>query len=674
MTAYLAPQFDTQFFDGSTVAAGYKLYTYDSGTTTPKAVYSDQAGTVPHTNPIVLDANGRVTGQMWLGSGEYTFTLKTDADVLVKTWNDVAGSGTANEAAANDAAIRADLASTSSDSKGAGQVGQSASRAYSTGTVGEKLNRAKSVQDYPWLVVGNGVADDSTKLASALAAGVTDLYIDCPVYLNGTVTAPSTVGLHFGDRGYLIIGVSASVTINGPIYSNHNPFKYAAGVGSLTVSAQNLAVPGTYSTIQKAVDAVPGMIWQDWIVSAAVGTYNEDVRIESKLGGMFKPGSVFTAGSRSQLTITGATSTARDSTVRVKSFMVMDCHGGAYHPAIANLTTYGYNAYTNEQEAISFYGCSGGAVAKVSFNGTGAAKCIMSFGSHISVEGVHFGSNVNDYGLVTKHGGQIYCPDANALNGELDIEGTVKQSVCWPISGFINAANLSKVIGNGFNEWDNTGLRSGAIFTGLDRALSGPSWFHEYLSSWQSYFSSASEFETFLDAGTTLAYVSSEGINLQTVNAKNVSLWIRRNRSIQINDRLIKPMQMVVSCYFASVTGDAIIKIGNKGSSSEDGVYFKLTSAGLYGGYQAGASAEVLTSQICTYAQAVGKNVVLWIRVNNDGSAVFKMMDTSYNTYKQALASGTVSGSSTYAFQSGASSASVGAANYTLSEARVARY
>lgn len=100
MTAYLSPVFDTQFFDGSTVAAGYKLYTYDSGTTTPKAVYSDQAGVTPHTNPIILDAAGRVPGQMFLGAGEYTFVLKTEADATVKTWNDVGASATLADVAA----------------------------------------------------------------------------------------------------------------------------------------------------------------------------------------------------------------------------------------------------------------------------------------------------------------------------------------------------------------------------------------------------------------------------------------------------------------------------------------------------------------------------------------------------------------------------------------------
>ena len=187
MTAYLAPQFDTQFFDGSTVAAGYKLYTYESGTTTPKAVYSDQAGTVPHTNPLVLDANGRVAGQMFLGSGEYTFTLKTSGDVLVKTWNDVGGALTT----VDDALIRSDLASTSDASKGAGMVGfiQPGSGAVAR-TLNDKVKERVSVKDFG--VVGDG-SDEYTKIqtawAYALSAGV-DLYFPAGTYSSGVNNMP----------------------------------------------------------------------------------------------------------------------------------------------------------------------------------------------------------------------------------------------------------------------------------------------------------------------------------------------------------------------------------------------------------------------------------------------------------------------------------------------------
>lgn len=49
------------FFDGSTLAAGYQLFTYEAGTSTKLTVYQDVDLTTPHTNPIILDANGTVT-------------------------------------------------------------------------------------------------------------------------------------------------------------------------------------------------------------------------------------------------------------------------------------------------------------------------------------------------------------------------------------------------------------------------------------------------------------------------------------------------------------------------------------------------------------------------------------------------------------------------------------
>jgi microcystin-dependent protein len=86
----LPPLFLAQFFanDGAP-AAGFLLHTYESGTTTPKATYSNQAGSAANANPIVLDSAGRCT--MWLDTGEYTFVLATPADVPVWTRDDVAG-------------------------------------------------------------------------------------------------------------------------------------------------------------------------------------------------------------------------------------------------------------------------------------------------------------------------------------------------------------------------------------------------------------------------------------------------------------------------------------------------------------------------------------------------------------------------------------------------------
>jgi microcystin-dependent protein len=87
--ATLPPWFDVQFTHNGAPAAGYKLYTYESGTTTPKATYTNQAGSSENTNPIILDSDGRCL--LWLGDGEYTYALKTAADVPVRTRDDVGG-------------------------------------------------------------------------------------------------------------------------------------------------------------------------------------------------------------------------------------------------------------------------------------------------------------------------------------------------------------------------------------------------------------------------------------------------------------------------------------------------------------------------------------------------------------------------------------------------------
>lgn len=64
-----------QFDPAGLPAAGYLLYTWAGGTTTPKITYSDAAGTVANTNPITLDSTGSATVR--LGPGAYNFALKT---------------------------------------------------------------------------------------------------------------------------------------------------------------------------------------------------------------------------------------------------------------------------------------------------------------------------------------------------------------------------------------------------------------------------------------------------------------------------------------------------------------------------------------------------------------------------------------------------------------------
>lgn len=85
-----------QFFDNNGVPlAGGLIYTYAAGTTTPQATYTTSAGTVAHTNPIVLNSAGRVPGgELWLVMGlNYKFVLQTSAAVLIATYDNIYGSG-----------------------------------------------------------------------------------------------------------------------------------------------------------------------------------------------------------------------------------------------------------------------------------------------------------------------------------------------------------------------------------------------------------------------------------------------------------------------------------------------------------------------------------------------------------------------------------------------------
>lgn len=85
-----------QFLDNSgNVLTGGLIYTYAAGTTTPLATYTSSAGSTAHTNPIVLDASGRVPGgEIWLILGSnYKFVLKDANNVLIATYNNVYGVG-----------------------------------------------------------------------------------------------------------------------------------------------------------------------------------------------------------------------------------------------------------------------------------------------------------------------------------------------------------------------------------------------------------------------------------------------------------------------------------------------------------------------------------------------------------------------------------------------------
>ena len=96
MAVFLSPVggVAAQFFDNSgNVLTGGKIYTYAAGTTTNQATYTSNTGVTFHTNPIILDASGRVPGgEIWLADGvSYKFVIEDQNNVLIGTYDNITG-------------------------------------------------------------------------------------------------------------------------------------------------------------------------------------------------------------------------------------------------------------------------------------------------------------------------------------------------------------------------------------------------------------------------------------------------------------------------------------------------------------------------------------------------------------------------------------------------------
>jgi len=227
-----------QFFnDNGVVLSGGKLYTYAAGTTTPQTTYTSATGITPNTNPIVLDAAGRVPEEIWLtASLQYKFVLKTSADVQIWSKDNIIG-------AADLDSFTADLANSSDPAKGDALVGfrQSNSSGNLTGSVGrtvhQKLQETISFKDFG--AVGNGSTNDQAAVQAAITAaggktldGQNLIYkVNAPISLTASNTAIRNATFDFSsmtdqpsspDRCFTIsgtIGAPSSLTANMPLNS-----------------------------------------------------------------------------------------------------------------------------------------------------------------------------------------------------------------------------------------------------------------------------------------------------------------------------------------------------------------------------------------------------------------------------------------------------------------------
>lgn len=182
MAVFLSPVggAGAQFFDGNgDPLSGGKLYTYSAGTTTPAVTYTSSAGNTAHSNPIILDAAGRVPGssEIWLtDSVAYKFVLKDSNDVLQATWDNITG--------INSSGIRTNASLVTYDPPYAGSEST---------TVEDKLAQTVSVNDFG--ADPTGVVDSTIAIQAALNSGAGVVSLEVGTYLFTSVTIPENVSL-----------------------------------------------------------------------------------------------------------------------------------------------------------------------------------------------------------------------------------------------------------------------------------------------------------------------------------------------------------------------------------------------------------------------------------------------------------------------------------------------
>jgi hypothetical protein len=201
---------------------GGKLYTYDPGTLDVRTTYQDAAGTVPHTNPIILNAVGEA--EIFI-SGDTKFVLKDSADVQLWSKDSIVdGLG--------------DLINTDDVALGDALVGVKHTGTGAVATTQHEVNE-RIIHYMDFGGDGIGVADNTTNLQAAIDAtpfgGALDLG-SSGIRITGNVSRLTPI--HITGNGWEIIpdidAVTDAVTLGNSAVSTYGWSMKGGGIYTST--------------------------------------------------------------------------------------------------------------------------------------------------------------------------------------------------------------------------------------------------------------------------------------------------------------------------------------------------------------------------------------------------------------------------------------------------------
>lgn len=228
-TGTLTPTpYQTIFDDNGDPVSGAKITTYQAGTTTLAATYSDVGLTTPNANPIIADAAGRYVAYLSPGAS-YKFAITTSADVAIRTQDNIG--------AVPPSSVDVDVVAVAGEAIAANEVVY-----LSDGTGGRTAGRwylaDGDVAAYSVLAQALGIAPN------AIASGATGT-----VRRDGRVTGLS--GLTAGTV-YYASGTAGALTSTAPTYPRI--------VGTADTTTSLILTPSTAGTVTTSEPAIAASV------------------------------------------------------------------------------------------------------------------------------------------------------------------------------------------------------------------------------------------------------------------------------------------------------------------------------------------------------------------------------------------------------------------------------
>ena len=243
-----------------------KAYFYETGTTTPKATYSNAGLTSANANPVVADADGRF-GDIYLVAGRYKVVLATSADVAIDTLDPVDATAQLISQSAAPAATYPFLRYHNTTDGNVYRRNAANSAWINEGPVDSLISGATVSE------VLTGTATDKAVTPDALAG----------LWQRGTdIASASTLSLPAGGGGvFNVTGTTGISGISGAQGGRAIKLRFA-GALTLTHNGTSLILPGaanittaagdTAIFVNEAATDASGSNWRCWSYQRATGS------------------------------------------------------------------------------------------------------------------------------------------------------------------------------------------------------------------------------------------------------------------------------------------------------------------------------------------------------------------------------------------------------------------